>query len=230
MTEINKAPFQMRVLPKVDAKDPAKRIARVHAEPEENGGTKELNQWIGMLCFFDKKLPQPAPGVGIDVMITGLLWNRTPDGNYFDYSRAPKGLFVREVTADDMLVHHKGFECSGSMCSTTAIVADRSRKDMGGCYTLTPGRLNGTIREVDNVNSRFLGIDSAVPIPGVAFVSREHLRTAGGICRIEGVPNILELKWPHTAADAATEAARMLTKRDIYGRLVHADNNKKEGA
>ena len=74
----------------------------------------------------------PTDGTAIEYMITGMLGTH------------PKGLVVEPVTPDHVLTEHKGFECAGSMCQTTA-----SSPVLG---FLTPGRVESLIPVADNVN------------------------------------------------------------------------------
>lgn len=57
----------------------------------------------------------------------------------------PRGWIVEPVTDEVRLINHSGFECTGSMCRTLAY-------DLATKQWLTPGRLNGLITTVDNVN------------------------------------------------------------------------------
>lgn len=85
-------------------------------------------------------LARAAEGMQLDAntefMIVGKLGNH------------PRGWIVEPVTDDVRLIHHSGFECSGSMCRTMAY-------DLATKQWLTPGRLNGIIKTMDNVNANW---------------------------------------------------------------------------
>lgn len=81
----------------------------------------------GILCLFPRRIEQPAPDQDIEVMIThhpNPIWPDLPYDAPEEVRRANPPrigfLFVAPVTEDHVLVSHKGFECSGSMCRTTA--------------------------------------------------------------------------------------------------------------
>ena len=105
------------------------------------------------------------------------------DQEYMIVSRLgkhPRGWIVEPVTADHILVQHDGFECSGSMCCTTAYVPAMKR-------SITPGRLNNIIRTADNVNANWPGHGGYVPLtPGQCYVKR-------GETRLAGVPDMTDL-------------------------------------
>jgi hypothetical protein len=150
----------------------------------------------GILCLFDRRAPQPTIGETVEVMITHHPVRRFHP-EYFDRDEAFRQanpptvpfLFVRPVTADDVLLSHKGFECSGSMCSTTASVIEADWRAMERLYGravtwLTPGR--SPVIETDNVNAR---IGQSRPlVPGRAFVSLADVRA--GRQRICGLPDL----------------------------------------
>lgn len=160
----------------------------------------------GILCLFPRRIEQPAPDRDIEVMIThhpNLVW---PD-DHPDMSagRPTLGyLFVAPVTDDHVLVAHKGFECSGSMCRTTADVdpaGDAAIKARLGRTVgwLTPGR--SPVVEVSNVNVGWNYTDPKTgeikrqehrqPIPGLAYVSLADLRD--GKNRVAGLPDLSQV-------------------------------------
>lgn len=100
----------------------------------------------------------------VRVMITGGLKTH------------PAGFIVEPVGPEHVLVEHKGFECSGSMCRTTArgrvIETDRP-------IFLTPGRVEDLLHVADNVNVGWHGQAEAPLVPGKVWVTRGENRAAG---------------------------------------------------
>lgn len=162
----------------------------------------------GILCLFPRKMVQPEPGIDLEVMIThhpNPIWPDLPSDAPDEVRQAnpPKigFLFVAPVTDDHVLVSHKGFECSGSMCRTTASVdaaGDAAVKSRSGRTVgwLTPGR--SPVIETDNVNVGWSYLDRKTgeyrkqehcdPIPGLAYVSLADLRD--GKNRVCGLPDL----------------------------------------
>ncbi len=152
----------------------------------------------GILCLFPRKFAQPEPGIDLEVMIThhpNPIWPDLPSDAPDEVRQAnpPKigFLFVAPVTDDHVLVSHKGFECSGSMCRTTASVDERGEavvKARLGRHVgwLTPGR--SPVVEVSNVNVGWHGQKRRDPIPGLAYVSLVDLRD--GKNRVCGLPDL----------------------------------------
>lgn len=151
------------------------------------------------LCFFEKDAPQPEINKPIEVMITRALYNRTENGYYKHDS--VMALLLREATDDYVLIPHDGFECSGSMCRTTAaswMTPDEMRivgitpnsklsrpRDL--VANLTPGRTD--VWEASNVNSSFDRLARMPLRPGKAWVRRSAL-TDGNFVRIEGLARV----------------------------------------
>jgi hypothetical protein len=107
-----------------------------------------------VLAFIDGKpawFPQGtvglAPGMELDVMVTGVLHPMDAAGVMKDFNQV-KAFFIRPV--DPMLdieVQYDGFECSGSMCSTLSSARCVGSRDV---ITITPGAVG--VYEADNVN------------------------------------------------------------------------------
>lgn len=162
----------------------------------------------GILCLFPRRMEQPEADRDIDVMIThhpNPVWVEAADGatEYGLPKRTPTigFLFVAPVTDDHVLVSHKGFECCGSMCRTTARIDPageaRLKARFGrGVGWLTPGR--SPVIETDNVNVGWSYADSRTgemrrqewrePVPSLAFVSMTDLRD--GKNRVCGLPDL----------------------------------------
>lgn len=155
----------------------------------------------GILCLFPRKLAQPSPDQDIDVMIThhpNPIWPNIPYNapNELREKNPPTigFLFVAPVTEDHFLVSHDGFECSGSMCRTTARVDKASDAEMHAKHGrtvgwLTPGR--SPVVEVSNVDTSFYNKPRRVPVPGQAYVSMADLRE--GKNRVCGLPDLSQV-------------------------------------
>ncbi|QAY80229.1 hypothetical protein [Sphingosinicella sp. BN140058] len=145
----------------------------------------EVVAFIGQqVCFFERGSRMPLTGQPIEVMITRALYHRNASG-HFDRDRV-RALVIRVVTQDDMLIAHDGFECSGSMCRTTAAGAIGH-----GVTTLTPGRTD--IFEADNVNSRFCGREDVPVRPGRVWIKRADTRR--DVIRIEGLARLEDAQF-----------------------------------
>ena len=101
----------------------------------------------------------------VDVMIIGPLGSHVA------------GLTVDMVTEDYELISHNGFECSGSMCSTTAYAEDKPGQTVRGM--LTPGRCEMILPVADNVNARFDKRPETPRTPGRVYVRKGEYRAAG---------------------------------------------------
>ena len=84
----------------------------------------------------------------------------------------PKGFIVMPATGC-VIVEHTGFECAGSMCSTTARTRDKASPGW-----LTPGRVQDLVHVADNVNIRF-GEKLKPKKPGRVYVASGENRAAG---------------------------------------------------
>lgn len=92
----------------------------------------------------------------------------------------PTGFIVEPVTSEYELVRHKGFECAGSMCRTTASAIDHSRP------TITPGRCENIMHIADNVNSRF-NRQPDQPLQSGSVYIRQGEQRAAGLAHLEDV-------------------------------------------
>lgn len=183
----------------------------------------------GILCLFPRGMVPPEPGQMVEVMIThhpNPKWPDIPSDASDEIRKANPPtislLFVALVTDDHVLVSHKGFECSGSMCRTTAHVdkagnaAVKVRLGRDVCW-LTPGR--SPVIEVSNVNVGWHGQNYVDPIPGLAFVSLTDLRD--GKNRICGLPDLSQVdrrvlamlkRRPTQTLPVAREAAQRVAR------------------
>jgi hypothetical protein len=169
----------------------------------------------GQLCFFERGTPVPAIGETVEVMIVRPIHPMDRDNRFRDTDRLT-GLEIRVVDRSiHQLVAIDGFECSGSMCSTTAFgaVTDGTRsleradvlQGIGrGCrslrdnFSVTPGR--SRIVEADNVNSRWNGVADAPTVPTNVWVDLDP-RTGlavrqprGGMVRVAGLTRVEDLQ------------------------------------
>lgn len=159
----------------------------------------------GAIALFPKRERNPAVGSEVEVMITGYKLEASFE-EILEGAK-PRMYFVRLVRPDDRLIEHSGFECSGSMCSTTAYPVKRD----DNVSFLTPSRVG--VYYADNVNTRFYDLEENPLVKGLAYVKDER-----GARRIEGVPNIEQLEfwvWQNNeevrrvfAANKATRQAR----------------------
>jgi hypothetical protein len=144
-------------------------LATVQAN--RRAGADNVAMLGGQLCFFERGTPVPAVGETVEIMIVRPIHPRgTKFGaDYIDFDRLT-GLEIRVVDrTKHQLVAIEGFECSGSMCSTTSFgaVTDGSRtlvrsdvmrgigrdcRHLRDNFTITPGR--SRISVADNVNPK----------------------------------------------------------------------------
>jgi len=103
-------------------------------------------------------------GREVEVMIVGGLGSHV------------RGLTVDMVSLDYDLVEHNGFECAGTMCSTTAYVP--GSVDGTNNSWITPGRCESILPVAHNVNVRY-GDTPASLTPGRVYVRRGERRAAG---------------------------------------------------
>ncbi len=153
----------------------------------------EIIAFIGkQMCFFDKKDRKPVIGQPVEVMILKPIYGKTTEGNP-EFHRV-FALVLRMVTPKWTLIEHNGFECSGSMCRTTARMTGPkhlidARNGRIGPW-LTPGRCE--VFEASNVNAGSSFGDGYTPLrPGRVWVSTRDLEAgkfplrAEGLCRVE---------------------------------------------
>ena len=159
------------------------------------------------LCFFETQMQNPlteqyfevaTPEIGkpIEVMITRPIHRRHPDGHEYAGYRNYNSLSFLLITPVEPYyeaVYHDGFECSGSMCSTTASIIDpRDPKYRGGI--LTPGRTN--VYEADNVNAGTTWKQKYAPLrPGKVFVWKGDGKRRG--TRAEGLADWRDGEYAH---------------------------------
>ena len=103
-------------------------------------------------------------GMAVPVMIIGGLGSHV------------RGLTVDIVTDEYELVEHTGFECAGTMCSTTAFSVNTT--DYGFNGYITPGRCENILPVADNVNVRS-GEAYAPRTPGKIYIKKGERRGAG---------------------------------------------------
>lgn len=176
----------------IGRKNPDEVVTFIKAETKKFG-------MLRLLSFFDKHTPKPRPGNQQEVMICGVVPQRT-EGGYFDYNKPPKHFIVRVPQPEDVRVYYDGFEIATSMCTTTTagfpIAADEKRsfaqiararaaKSSGDYISLiTPGRLQSWLVTADNVNPPY---DQPL-IPGKGWVKRHEGRHV-----LVGVDSVAEL-------------------------------------
>ena len=172
----------------------------------------------GQLCFFERGTPIPAIGETVEVMIVRPIhpMGTVERSAYKDFERLT-GLEVRVVDrTKHQLVAIDGFECSGSMCSTTAFgaVTDGSRplvrsdvmvgigrgcRDLVDNFTITPGR--SRIVEADNVNARRGEEKPRTPTNVWVDIDprtgRAQRQPRGGCVRVAGLTRVEDLECAH---------------------------------
>lgn len=164
------------------------------------------------LCFFENDSFPVEIGKPVEVMITRAIFHRDENGHYKRGNGSVMALLLRVVTPDYVLVPHDGFECSGSMCGTTASCymtydeirdADIRRISLSQydlkyprarvlIANLTPGRTG--IWEAENVNSSFYNLPDIPLRAGKVWVERKRLE-ARGMVRIEGIARIEDASY-----------------------------------
>lgn len=166
--------------------------------------TKKPGQIVAFIgpqvCFFERNAPIPPLGTPLEVMITRALYSTKQDGQR-DWTRV-FALLLRPVTPEWTLIEHNGFECSGSMCSTTATMIKANREP--GPW-LTPGR--SQIYEADNVNAGSTWKQPYVPRrPGKAWVSTADLEAGKFPLRIEGLARVADGMYARAVKGAEVAA------------------------
>lgn len=166
------------------------------------------------LCFFERDTDVPAVGETVEVMITRPAH---PKGERFvDFDRLT-GLMIQVVDPRrHALVAIDGFECSGSMCSTTSwgAVTDGKRalsrddiiqgsgpgrRELRDNFTITPGR--SRIRFADNVNAKHGEYLPRTPtnvwVELNTRTGRAERQARGGAVRVAGLTRIEDLECAH---------------------------------
>ena len=163
------------------------------------------------LCFFEPDSLVPAVGETVEVMITRPVHPK--DDRFFNFDRLT-GLMIRVVDRErHALVAIDGFECSGSMCSTTAwgAVTDGSRAigrddiiqgtgpsrvQLRDNFMVTPGR--SRIRFADNVNAKpgecLPSVQTNVWVDLNPRTGRPERQPRGGNVRVAGLTRIEDLE------------------------------------
>ena len=173
------------------------------------------------ICFFERSSSIPRAGEKVEVMITRPMYGRYPEGH--ERAGAPDYASLRALMIEvvdplrHMLVAIDGFECSGSMCRTTAhgretdglraltseemyppkrpgestsAWIDRTR---GGMW-LTPGRCG--IRVADNVNVGWHGREAKPLMPTNVWVETSIYDEKRGCgVRVAGLTRIEDGEW-----------------------------------
>lgn len=179
---------------------PKRPYPQPHYEPlivtpkPSNKRNGQVVAFIGrQLCFFEKEVsPLPEVGKPIEVMITRPLFRKFPEGHpqagYFDWSSV-MALLLQPVTENFVLVDHKGFECSGSMCATTALLDAPKIAGSKLAGWLTPGRTRVVV--ADNVSSGTTWRTTYTALrPGKVWVDRHKYERAIYPLRAEGLARI----------------------------------------
>jgi len=194
-------------------------VARIQRNRRD--ATKRV-AFIGrQLCFLDRRFPLLDPGAEVEVMVVQASYGVHPTGH--DWAGSPdrsvlRGLMIQPVDrALHALVAIDGFECSGSMCRTTAHgrETDGSRaltaqeaypskrpgesreswlaRDRGSMW-LTPGRVDVTV--ADNVNARFYDRQPTPLRPMNVWVERSRIaETSGCGVRVLGLSTLDDADW-----------------------------------
>lgn len=195
---------------------------------ESNRRTGQAVAFIGkQLCFFENDAPQPEIGVPIEVMISRPLYGRklyqsTPGSTHSSLESDPQYIIDRcKLTAvlirpvdpiEHILVAIDGFECSGTMCTTTAngvftdgrrpwtssevwptIRKDRVRHSKSESdnepvrLSLTPGR--SQVRVANNVNAGSTWKQPFAPLsPTNVYIEKSIFEEKSGYCvRVAGL-------------------------------------------
>ncbi|TCU34045.1 hypothetical protein [Rhizobium azibense] len=164
---------------------------------ESNRKPGQVVAFMGrQLCFFENGSPVPQIGAPVEVMITRALYSKKEDG-LKDWNRV-FALLLQVVTSEWTLIEHNGFECSGSMCSTTATMIGPKHLigDKGVGPWLTPGRT--MIYEAGNVNAGLTWKQPYVPRrPGKAYINTAELLAGKFPLRIQGLARVEDGMYAH---------------------------------
>lgn len=136
----------------------------------------------GIPAYFPDSMPQMV-GTTVEVMVTGILFHRDERGYL---TGNPKCLFIRPVLSSDTKVAFRGFECIGSMCTTTsqATIVETNKPTW-----LTPGRTGVYVAE--NVNANFYKLPPNPLVPGIGYVIRDGEHNQ----RLEGLDDFRSLEY-----------------------------------
>lgn len=131
----------------------------------------------------------PTDGKEAEFMIVDVLGKHTQG-------------FIVMPTTNCVLVEHTGFECAGTMCSTTASV-----KDLASPGWLTPGRVGDLVHVAQNVNVGW-GQERRPKNPGRVFVAIGENRAAGlpDVCDVDHARWKALIAWRHSLSDMKRQA------------------------
>lgn len=160
-------------------KDASRRLAFIKAETVRFGKVK-------IPAYFSANDPYELGEM--HVMISGVLSHKDENG-YLKMDEVPKCLFIRKPTAEDEFVDFDGFECSGSMCQTTA----QALAIGGRRFTITPGKLMPHLVVADNVNADF----NHRPYYPLKAGSGWVRKAPKGLYRLEGLADLDSLSFMH---------------------------------
>lgn len=158
------------------------------------------------ICFFESGTPQPPVGVPVEVMITRPLYYRNDAGGY-DWNRLMALLVEAVDPMKHLLVAIEGFECSGSMCSTTALGclssgSPISREEVwsgsksSSRLDVTPGRTH--VRVANNVNAgRTWRVPYKQLIPTNVYIERELFKEKRTMIRAAGLTRVEDGEYRH---------------------------------
>ena len=171
----------MRVLVQTNRRDATRRLAFIRVETQSFGE-------ISFPAYFAESFI-PKADEEIEVMICGVLLLKTTCGNYYDFEKPPKCVFLRVIEQEDIEVDFNGFEIltSAGQTMSNAITKD------GREFSISPGKL---MPHLNVANNGDVGFDHPpIPlIPGKGWVRKNPIN---GMYRLEGVYSCHELAFVH---------------------------------
>lgn len=160
-------------------RDSSRRLAFIKAETVRFGKVR-------IPAYFSADDPYELGEM--NVMISGVLSKKDEKG-YLKLDEIPNNLFIRKPTKEDDFVEFDGFECSGSMCQTTA----QAKTYLGDRFTITPGKLMPHLVVADNVNAHFNKRPEYPLKAGRGYVKKGPK----GLYRLEGLADLDSLSFMH---------------------------------
>lgn len=149
------------------------------------------------ICLFENDSGPLPLGAQTSVMFTRAHYKRVTSGEFegmFNHNSVSI-VFIRPVTSRHKLIAHSGFECSGSMCATTASIYKQVNGKWEFASWMTPGRTG--IFEAGNVNVGFNG-QKEVPLrPGYCYVDALKWNRGEYPLRCEGMVHPDDASWAH---------------------------------
>lgn len=140
-----------------------KRTVIVPLAPRGGAVDRPIGFYESQILLFEKEhLSGVVIGQPVEVMFSGVLYRKEKGSDMYN-KHDVAAVFVRPVTRDYVLIDHDGFECSGSMCATTAVGTYRGKRKL-----LTPGRTH--VYEADNTNTGWHGRQRIDTRPSKAYV------------------------------------------------------------